>query len=386
MIDRYRHLFRFFLCSELDSLGLTPMITSLRKVFRLAIFATAALLLAASCSSDGDSTSEATTTSAVAVKTSEDGATTTAQETTTTSAANVPSLQTALENGVWTDNVSFAFDADTYTINSDGVPSHEVPDQWAVPNDPVNISADNAMVLSGLVAAQDYSFELPLNPVYSETATETSLGTIGLMVSGAALFNPYEGGGGIALDGNFNLDGVFFIDACNGHPQQTGAYHYHGIPYCITDAVDVVGEHSTMIGVLFDGFPIYGPNDVGGIAASSLDECSGHTGATPEFPDGIYHYHLTETAPYSVTCYHGEVADGLLAAGAPGDAGDGAPPDAPGDDDGAPAGAPDLSRAAATLGVTEQELMAALGPPPPDFETAADALGVTVGDLMAALG
>ena len=47
---------------------------------------------------------------------------------------------------------------------------------------------------------------------------------------------------------------------------------------------------------------------------------------------------------------------------------------------------PDLARAAATLGVTEGELAAALGPPPPDFEAAADALGITVDDLMAALG
>ena len=57
----------------------------------------------------------------------------------------------------------------------------------------------------------------------------------------------------------------------------------------------------------------------------------------------------------------------------------------------APAGAgngqtPDLASAAATLGITEQELMAALGPPPPDFAAAAETLGISVEELQDALG
>lgn len=52
-----------------------------------------------------------------------------------------------------------------------------------------------------------------------------------------------------------------------------------------------------------------------------------------------------------------------------------------------PVGAePDLSAAAATLGITEQELMDALGTPPPDFEAAAETLGITVEELQAAMG
>ncbi|MEM6993376.1 MAG: YHYH protein, partial [Myxococcota bacterium] len=53
----------------------------------------------------------------------------------------------------------------------------------------------------------------------------------------------------------------------------------------------------------------------GGTAPSDLDECLGHEGATPEFPDGMYHYHLSETSPYMMTCYHGVVDD---AGGMPG--------------------------------------------------------------------
>lgn len=50
------------------------------------------------------------------------------------------------------------------------------------------------------------------------------------------------------------------------------------------------------------------------------------------------------------------------------------------------AGQPDLDAAAAQLGITVQELQAALGPPPPDFEAAAATLGITVEELMNALG
>ena len=44
-----------------------------------------------------------------------------------------------------------------------------------------------------------------------------------------------------------------------------------------------------------------------------LDVCNGHFGPTPDFPDGIYHYHSTMMNgvgemgfPYFLLCYHGE--------------------------------------------------------------------------------
>jgi hypothetical protein len=40
-----------------------------------------------------------------------------------------------------------------------------------------------------------------------------------------------------------------------------------------------------MLGVLKDGFPIYGDKGESGVIVTNadLDECSGHTGPTPEF-------------------------------------------------------------------------------------------------------
>ena len=38
-----------------------------------------------------------------------------------------------------------------------------------------------------------------------------------------------------------------------------------------------------------------------------LDECNGRFGATPEFPDGIYYYVVTDDFPFFTRCLKGEV-------------------------------------------------------------------------------
>ena len=54
-----------------------------------------------------------------------------------------------------------------------------------------------------------------------------------------------------------------------------------------------------LLGVLLDGFPVYGPEEGGKtVTSSALDAYHGHTLATKEFPDGIYHYHKTGDVPY----------------------------------------------------------------------------------------
>lgn len=118
-----------------------------------------------------------------------------------------------------------------------------------------------------------------------------------------------------------------------------------------------------MLGVLEDGFPVYANQDINGeiIGDDELDDCSGHFGPTPEFPDGIYHYHLTaDEAPYSVDCYHGEIE--LAANAGPGG--------------GAGGGGPDLTEAAEALGISVDTLRDALGGGgSPDFATAAETIG-----------
>lgn len=249
----------------------------------------------------------------------------------------------AVQIAQWSSNVEIDIGDGSFRFTSDGLPSHELPDQFLVPIagnmppfDGDNISDEFYVEdTSALITASPLDVEITLNPVYSEEITQTSLSTIGVMISGAQLFNDYEDQTreNIALDDNLSLDGAYFIDACNGHPLASGAsYHYHGVPYCITDVVDVSGEHSTIIGVALDGFPIYGEHDTDGVVLTNadLDECSGHVGPTPEFPEGIYHYHLTSDAnPYSIDCFHGEIDYGGGAGGGPGGRPDGDRPARP---------------------------------------------------------
>jgi len=259
---------------------------------------------------------------------------------------DVINTKNALDSAKWSDNVSITVTSDSFNYISDGIPNHELPDQFIVPADgnrpPFNNDDPgdfNIVDTVDLIKETPIDVDITLNPKYSETITRTSLGQIGVMISGAQLFNDYEDMqlSSVALDDNLTMDGASFVDSCSGHPLQEGTnYHYHGVPFCITDNVDITGEHSTVIGFLLDGFPVYGNKDVEGIEITnaSLDECSGHFGPTPEFPEGIYHYHLTaDEAPYSIDCFHGEI-EYTRGGGGRGPGGNGGPAGGP------PAGGP----------------------------------------------
>ena len=376
------------------------------------------ILVGSACGTSDDTTTSVASTAAPSTAQAEAATTETATEPSATSAATDPtssddasapadsSTLAGVDAAQWADNVDITIGDGSFTFVSDGIPNHELPDQFLVPKtgnmppfDGDDIADEFEIAdTDGLIVESPLDVEITLNPFYSDEVTLTSLSTIGVMISGAPLFNDYEDQGRefVAVDDNISLDGVFFIDACNGHPLATGdSYHYHGVPYCITDDVDVAGQHSTIIGVLRDGFPIYGPQDVDGSSMTNadLDECSGHEGVTPEFPEGIYHYHLTEdAAPYSIDCYHGVIDDaGNGNQGAGGQAG--GPPPGRGDQAGGPppdgaqpgGGAPDFTDAAALLGVTVAELEAALGQPPFDLDAAAATLGIDAQQLADAL-
>ncbi|MGA9276380.1 YHYH protein [Ilumatobacter sp.] len=320
----------------------------------VAVLAAGAMTIA-SCGSDSDVGSDTATsddTTADTAATAETGADSTDADSTATgtetdeTAADASTGDADTTAGVeaaqWGDNVTVTVSDTSFRFESDGLPNHELADEYLVPttgsfDPPVDETEVAATSSDVAVVESPVDQEITLNPVYSDTTTETNLGIIGVAISGAQLFNDYEDTDRsfVAVDDNITIDGVDFVDSCNGHPLALAAdgtgqgnYHYHGVPYCITDAVDADGEHSTIIGVLLDGFPFYGPQDADGVTITSddLDECSGHVGVTPEFPDGIYHYHLTEDrSPYTVDCYHGEIdAASTTDAGGPPD-GEGPP-------------------------------------------------------------
>jgi hypothetical protein len=140
------------------------------------------------------------------------------------------------------------------------------------------------------IAAQNYTFKIPVNPTAAATHAATPMGPMGVALNGVPLFNQYAAGGA-ALTGE-----IASFDKYWGHPQQTGQYHYHVEPLYLTT---VKYSRSALIGFLLDGFPVYGPEENGAtVPESALDAYHGHVGTTPEYPSGIYHYHVTGAVPY----------------------------------------------------------------------------------------
>ena len=243
---------------------------------------------------------------------------TTATDTSSTDSSTA-STQSGLQSAKWGSNVTVSFANGAMRYRSNGIPNHARQAQYALPNPGVRVpGATSAYAGADPTAAQSYDFQIPLVPKKATTPTSTNLGTIGVMISGAALFNPYEGDGTtVAMASNFTVKNaaganIAFLDICNGHPTPMGAYHYHALPPCVTSMVDTDGGPSHIIGVAFDGYPIYGDRDITGkqLTAADLDRCGGVTSPTPEFPAGTYHYVLlaTTTAASSIRCFTGQVS------------------------------------------------------------------------------
>ncbi len=290
-------------------------------------------------------------------------------------AQEAPDTTAGIESAKWSDNVTITFSGqeNTFRYQSDGLPASGVAEAYLVPKDPANQPfRDNPPesfdTLAGSdIAASPVDTTITTRPVLAAQPTPTGLGQIGVAIDGARIFNDYEDRERqvVALEDNVIHDHAAFLDACNGHPLANGtSYHYHGIPTCVSETIDAAGAHSFMVGVLQDGFPIYADQGAGGTAMTNadLDACGGHVEATPEFPEGIYHYHLTaDEAPYSIDCYSGEVE--VAARGGP----------------------PDFAGVAEQLGISEADLTEALGDGPPDLAAAAERLGIPVEALRAVM-
>lgn len=179
------------------------------------------------------------------------------------------------------------------------------------PNHPTAIFPNSGNPNSILV--QDFTFRLPLEPRVADSITRLPMGPVGTALNGVVFFNPFEQGGMNAVEGYSEV----WLDACCGHPQQTGVYHYHKYPVCVKSPFKDDGkEHSPIIGFAWDGFPIHGPYEADGVmamdiegalggplAVQPLDACNGH-----EDPLRGYHYHATPGRfPYILGGYRGVV-------------------------------------------------------------------------------
>jgi len=146
---------------------------------------------------------------------------------------------------------------------------------------------------------QNIRLALPASPTLAVRA-HCAPGAVGIMLTGVALFNALDAPGRDALAHETQ-------DRCQGHPQQSGVYHYHSLSSCIDDKPGPDGN-SPLIGYAIDGFGIYGPYEHGRqLTTADLDACHGKTSVIDW--DGrkvkMYHYVATEDFPYTVGCLRG---------------------------------------------------------------------------------
>ena len=149
------------------------------------------------------------------------------------------------------------------------------------------------------ITASAISLSLPATPAAAPRPGCLTKGTVGVLKNGVAVFAPVD---------ERNRDAVAYEtqDQCDGHPQQSGTYHYHDVPSCLLKAS---AGPSTVVGWARDGFPIVVERDAAGALPTNadLDECHGRT--SPIELDGqvvsTYHYSATYEFPYFIGCFRG---------------------------------------------------------------------------------
>lgn len=156
--------------------------------------------------------------------------------------------------------------------------------------------------------------------------------------------------------------GYLGSDCNNAHVQPNGKYHYHGMPEELVSELLLSAGASpdnpdmVLVGYAADGFPMYArfgyvdpldptsgvvamrgsyelktgirPSGPGGTydgtfvqdwqyveGSGDLDQCNGRYGVTPEYPNGIFHYFVTDDYPFVQRCVWGEPTSDALHAG-----------------------------------------------------------------------
>ncbi len=196
----------------------------------------------------------------------------------------------------WPSRLNISLQGDRRLITTNGYPTHATG-TFPIPPESVAFQYDrnpNRIMEQHIVA------ELPANPV---PAAQPSCvpGAAGVMLSGVPLFNALDAPGRDAVAHETQ-------DACQGHPQRSGVYHYHSVSTCVENTRSAT-QHSPLVGYMLDGFGIFGRHGEGGrlLTSADLDECHGHTHRIEwdGKPIEMYHYHATWDFPYTAGCMRG---------------------------------------------------------------------------------
>ena len=197
----------------------------------------------------------------------------------------------------WVSELSTALTGNARQITGNGLPNHDTGTYPIARTDPARAYDGNPNSIQSVAIA----WGLPANPVIAAQPSCTGLGAIGVLLTGARVFNALDADGRDAVAHEVQ-------DRCEGHPQGADIYHYHNVSKCIA-TTDGGTEHSALVGYIADGFGIYGNQGEGGQALTNadLDACHGHIHSITV--NGVatvqYHYHATMEYPYTIGCYKG---------------------------------------------------------------------------------
>ena len=222
------------------------------------------------------------------------------------------------------NTVSITTDATYRYVKTTGCPPYDNP-RWTNP--------------AAACVRHDQNYMLPLQPTFAKTPIPVGegdvryegilylkedpkpiFGALGVLTNGVMVFgvgSPCGFSSKCPEDGapTKYVDAVesegHTVDQCGGHAAPTNDYHIHsdvGLntsserQECVMPA-DIPGQHSQLLGWIFDGFGLYGRYSQGGVLPTDLDECGGHTheinGTT------VYHYHMPDGFPWTIGCFKG---------------------------------------------------------------------------------
>ena len=258
-------------------------------------------------------------------------------------------IPTDTSKPAFASQVSITIESGFRIIKSNGIPDHAT---GAFPN------RGNP----NTIGTQHYEFRMPADPKPAASTTPLRMQPFGVAINGV-VFDPgaaewWNGDRAWQYEPLFG-NGMLGVDHSHAHVQPNGAYHYHGLPVALVYAITGGEQKMALVGWAADGFPMYSPvghadaKDAGSplkllkssyrikkgkrssgpggsydgtfvadyeyVAGSGdLDECNGVVSATPEYPQGIYHYVLTEEFPFVPRIYRGTPDKSFSTHGGPG--------------------------------------------------------------------
>lgn len=223
----------------------------------------------------------------------------------------VPAVHTTagLKAAPWGKNLTITFGKDAYTLASDRVPNHARPAQYLLPKPGILVPESAADLIAGDDPSrlQNYSFTLPLHPKKNATATPTPLGPIGILVSGAALFNPYDHT--IALQPTSRSTAFRSCTRATAMQPRRDSYRRGLTTTVACRTASPMSSTSPASTRSSSASPWTAfPSTARSAKRERNPRSSTTSEPTGEFPQGMSHYHLTEGSPYSIRCLAGRCA------------------------------------------------------------------------------